>query len=105
MQDTFPSLMGEQNQSGCVFMTEYVSPLDSKKPLLKEEDFFIQFDMPIDILPSFKGLSVLIQYNLEIKIDEKEPIRFPFTVEGEGQAPWGYITVEKALSHTSQAWT
>ena len=35
-------------------MTDYVSPLDSKKPLLKEEDF-IQFDMPIDILPSFKG--------------------------------------------------
>ena len=85
MQDTFPSTTGAYGSNrSLVFMTDYVSPLEIKKDINVQEEFFIQFDIPFDVLPSFKGLSVFIQYNLEIKMDGKETILFPFVVEGEG---------------------
>jgi hypothetical protein len=86
MSGMFPSSVGDPSQLSYVFLTDYVSPLESKKSPLKEEEVFIQFDIPMDALPSFKGLSVLIQYNLEINVDKMKPILFPFTVEGEGSS-------------------
>ncbi len=84
--DVFPG-MDARTQECTIFSTNYIAPLKAEPGL--DESFFVQVDLPSDLLPSFKGLSLSIHYSLEILFKKSsgegmERIEFPIVVEGEG---------------------
>lgn len=86
--DLFPGLVPESHEC-TLFATESISPLETAAPLLDGDNFFVQVDLPSDLLPSFKGLSIAIRYGLEISFEKSggggmETISFPIVIEGEG---------------------
>lgn len=69
----------------CIFSTP--REVVSTTFLEEEGGVYLQFDLPRDVLPTFKGLSISIAYNIAIMIQSPskfDTIYFPFTVAGHG---------------------
>ena len=85
---TLPAALNNSNESVCIYSTPLeVLPIEA----LIHDAVCIQFEIPVDIMPSFRGLCCTITYNLCISfgqpnIDGLKHVYFPFTVFGKGNA-------------------
>jgi hypothetical protein len=78
-------LSSSNSATSCIFATTRI-PI-SPSHLTSENGSFLEFFLPIDIIPSFRGLCVNINYYLSIEIQQPlftKFIHFPFTVVGKG---------------------
>ena len=85
--DFFPGLDPRSHEC-VIFSTESIRPLESQSGS-DDDNLFVQVDLPSDLLPSFKGLSITIHYKLELSFKKNdgsgvETISFPIVIEGEG---------------------
>lgn len=70
----------------CIFLTtKHIISAQN----IHDSGIFVTFDLPLDCIPSYKGLCGSIKYNLELTIRSEldnlnKKLQFPFTVIGTG---------------------
>lgn len=90
----------------CIFATP--REVVSRSLLLREgSGAYVQFDLPLDVLPSFKGLCVTTNYNIAVTVQSPalgtKHLFFPFLVTGRGSASIPYLIKFSSLSTFSAA--
>jgi len=74
--------------SQCIFTTQIVTIADAESA---NEGIFVQFDLPMDLLPTFKGLYLTINYFIQLSLFSPSTniytrFFFPFIVSGSGSS-------------------
>jgi len=85
--------------SPCVFLTprEVISP----SQLEDADGVYLQFDLPLDVLPSFRGLCALVCYSICITVQtpvETRQLFYPFNVIGRGTKSIPHLIKVSSLS-------
>lgn len=81
-----PAVLSAHYSTHCIFMTNKVAVAPSH---IFDGGVFLEFEMPKDALPSFKGLCSSINYFASISIQHTastEVFNFPLEVRGSGSA-------------------